>query len=687
MSTTEKVLIIHGAGVHAEGDTLSPFVNSFLKFMRMKRRRAPNPRDYIVIDEDVSEDEDGKLKSVHVKLQQAGNQTITKTICFQEGYWSDTYVPHKAGRIAQWTWDWAKVLTEGKAHKTAIDWKKKREQRAEDKDFYRSVRKESLRSRPRLLGSLFNTYDKFDRRGDPGREKFFERASKPAVQNILRWLSIAFFGYVFYRLLSWGAISILLMRKVPNTGNIWKYADWLVNASAIMGVYLLSFGSIFIDVATKSTSRFVGFLRGLFTISIGWLGIPVVLFTLGAHLLGVTFYLFVLLAWIAAWHFIYPSSIFGFDGRLFWTAGAVLFFIAWVLIPTDIAKKYKGIYYAILSALVIPIGIPVTAFLFKLVWLLSFVPYLGEKLAGGVATIADKVIVSFAGDVELYLEDEVQALRILENVEESAQSVIETDNNHNSHIDKYHFVAHSLGSVIAYEALTREEFFSVVVQSKVDTFITLGSPLQKINDLLGGQPDKIHRFTFPQKDLQTPMWVNLYASRDLVADRFKFEYGPRFQFSVATDANVLAAHSAYWGDIRTMGYIVWAILHKDEIPLDLQDIKQEWLQVLTQVGVMTVEDLISQEWKTFKENKTFTEEQFINLQKKFTYTKKAGASPRAAGVLSSTGLSPKLYEPALQKEEDKELLFEVRQAHREIVQSLSEETIENIKGWEKSHLK
>lgn len=144
--------------------------------------------------------------------------------------------------------------------------------------------------------------------------------------------------------------------------------------------------------------------------------------------------------------------------------------------------------------------------------------------------------------------------------------------------DEVALVGHSLGSVVAYEALNgmvNRDLMSPGGGSdavgRTGLFLTFGSPLDKIAFFYGlngsgpvhaalsaaHQPlvqDYAHR-AFP--------WVNVYARRDVIAGALDFYDAPgQVENSVRDEEDTLArlplaAHNEYWDDVA-----LWEILHR-----------------------------------------------------------------------------------------------------------------------------
>jgi hypothetical protein len=197
------------------------------------------------------------------------------------------------------------------------------------------------------------------------------------------------------------------------------------------------------------------------------------------------------------------------------------------------------------------------------VWALLFI----------VSWFARGFLVQYIGDVAAYVEphrvDRFNALRekIKSCVFGTAEAIYRmSDDGVTPRYGKVIVVAHSLGSVIAYDtlnALLRTDDVhngSLNVSSRTGALITFGSPLDKIAYLFA-----IQRNTELQEALATtvqplladytvrPRWINIHSHHDIISGSLQYYHSElvppdkRVQNVIDPDARVpFAAHVEYW---------------------------------------------------------------------------------------------------------------------------------------------
>lgn len=112
--------------------------------------------------------------------------------------------------------------------------------------------------------------------------------------------------------------------------------------------------------------------------------------------------------------------------------------------------------------------------------------------------------------------------------------------------DKVIIVAHSLGTVIAFDYLLKH------TDTKVDTLVTMGSPLPLFAAAMGHSegltilPNNIVR------------WVNIYSKRDPIAKPLHAMF-PVTDINVGTKFMPLSAHTAYWRSAKVANAIAQII--------------------------------------------------------------------------------------------------------------------------------
>jgi len=103
--------------------------------------------------------------------------------------------------------------------------------------------------------------------------------------------------------------------------------------------------------------------------------------------------------------------------------------------------------------------------------------------------------------------------------------------------DRTHLVAHSLGSVIAFDVLHGWEGGEAPLQ--LESFVTLGSPLNKsVFRSRNGRPT-----AFPPTVRE---WVNVFSPWDPISSALAPSYGGVGDRKIETSILPLSAHSAYW---------------------------------------------------------------------------------------------------------------------------------------------
>ncbi|MEK6375418.1 MAG: hypothetical protein AABO58_22300 [Acidobacteriota bacterium] len=195
-----------------------------------------------------------------------------------------------------------------------------------------------------------------------------------------------------------------------------------------------------------------------------------------------------------------------------------------------------------------------------------------------VSWFARGFFVQFIGDVAAYVEphrvDKFNDLRdrIKSCVFETSEAIYRmTDSAGVLRYDRVAIVAHSLGSVIAYDtlnALIRSDHASKLeITARTTALITFGSPLDKIAYVFGLQratdtQDALAATVQPliQDVRHRPTWINIHSANDIISGGLDYYGGAGLTNVPDPDATIpLAAHVEYWENPTLWGYVVGAI--------------------------------------------------------------------------------------------------------------------------------
>jgi len=189
-----------------------------------------------------------------------------------------------------------------------------------------------------------------------------------------------------------------------------------------------------------------------------------------------------------------------------------------------------------------------------------------------VSWFARGFLVQFVGDVAVYVEsyrvDRFNALRekIRKVVADVAESIYRaTDADGSPSYDRIVILAHSLGSVVAYDtlnALMRRDAAcggNLRIVDRTAGLITFGSPLDKTAYLFSTQrashlqdvQDALANTVQPLiQDGARPEWINIHSWNDIISGRLDFYHvpgGPQVVNESDPNATIpLAAHVEYW---------------------------------------------------------------------------------------------------------------------------------------------
>ncbi len=188
----------------------------------------------------------------------------------------------------------------------------------------------------------------------------------------------------------------------------------------------------------------------------------------------------------------------------------------------------------------------------------------GLPLVGGmvnrIGQAIEDIVVGSLGDILLYVFDPVQSAFIrgeLERAIAQAHAIARQEKRQ----PLIHIIGHSMGSVIAYEVVSRS--LTDAQRANVKTLCTMGTVLDMVRYVLGGEGLVLaERVRFSQ-DLppaeQGPRWLNLFARNDPATG-----FGPLLEFG-DTPVNrpvcsTSKGHSTYWTDLNGVyrPFLAWA---------------------------------------------------------------------------------------------------------------------------------
>jgi hypothetical protein len=201
-----------------------------------------------------------------------------------------------------------------------------------------------------------------------------------------------------------------------------------------------------------------------------------------------------------------------------------------------------------------------------------------------VTGIVRRLLVQYIGDVAAYVSphrlDRFRKIR--EEIRDEAVSVLRHIYTQKEY-ERIIVVGHSLGSVIAYDALNivlaeaelRGEHFDLIDRTKL--FLTFGSPLDKVAFVFAQRGDAHSEARGRLAEVRQPLiksydpfrkipWVNVYAKRDIIGAPLNFfdEESPPANLGVVNtldpDALIpLVAHGEYWDNETVFQHLLRAL--------------------------------------------------------------------------------------------------------------------------------
>lgn len=214
--------------------------------------------------------------------------------------------------------------------------------------------------------------------------------------------------------------------------------------------------------------------------------------------------------------------------------------------PVKLDAKSKAPVVAktgIIFSLAMIVTVPLVYIVLGLIWLLHFIPSIGplDKVVGWIRKL-DPTISYSLGDISTYVDNEIWSANARARVEKVVIGMLQ-----DKQIDDITIVAHSMGAVVAYDALTEggniAEAISELPESdrKKITFITVGGAINRVFEMVTppGSPGakKNAEIRFNDQQISRPLaraitgfgdqqwvghlqdkfyWLDIFARRDPV---------------------------------------------------------------------------------------------------------------------------------------------------------------------------
>jgi hypothetical protein len=210
-------------------------------------------------------------------------------------------------------------------------------------------------------------------------------------------------------------------------------------------------------------------------------------------------------------------------------------------------------------------GAPWIILLISLLELFSFLPLFGDNLKQLAKTISEVGLWQALKDIYLIVTDSSRSAAVRWMVE---NAIVKLDSEG---VDSIHILAHSFGTVAAYDTLVQIGLGNGVfikkgskLYDKIKTLVTFGCPLNKIRTLAQFQDEAVMSgFDYERFGLKTTLpsdlgkgdfrWINVYSPHDYVSDACIAYSGPTDlvhprEFTAWTANDVATAHGIYWLD-------------------------------------------------------------------------------------------------------------------------------------------
>ncbi len=138
-----------------------------------------------------------------------------------------------------------------------------------------------------------------------------------------------------------------------------------------------------------------------------------------------------------------------------------------------------------ISGVALVLLVPLVYFVLGLVWLFHFVPSIGplDRVIGWVRKI-DPFLSSSLGDIEKYVDHQIWSANARARVENAVVGMLQ-----DKEVNDITIVAHSMGAVVAYDALTEggniaEAVTQIGGANKKITFVTVGGAINRVFDMV-----------------------------------------------------------------------------------------------------------------------------------------------------------------------------------------------------------
>ncbi len=248
--------------------------------------------------------------------------------------------------------------------------------------------------------------------------------------------------------------------------------------------------------------------------------------------------------------------------------------------------KFKvGVKSGGISAIALIVLTPLAYLLLFIIWLLHFVPSIGplDKVISWIRKL-DPFISSSLGDIKRYIDHEIWSANAKKRLEDIILSML-----NNSKIKDITIVAHSMGAVLAYDALTEGGRIAVAIDnsggsiSKKITLVSVGAAINRVFTLISQGGKKYDHLQIKNQLAEVITkdkfyWLDIFARKDpvpagpitldIIKNRAKID--PKEQMKerrVINKDSLIFDHNSYWENIElVMPRITRAINGGEEDP-------------------------------------------------------------------------------------------------------------------------